>query len=152
MMGKDIKRFFDHHLLIIPRSVKTYIIHRRNDQYHQTYYFKLLLPNPSDHFRIIQKKPWRKSKRKSKLLFLSEFDTIWMLDAFITEGPFRSHGHVFIYFKLLPVLLSRKDQKKVDKLAAQIPYHEGRGNLEEVTKIKDQIDTIWQKAKEAAYE
>ncbi|KAL7464547.1 hypothetical protein ACHAXS_004883 [Conticribra weissflogii] len=54
--------------------------------------------------------------------------------------------------KEVEVTLSKKDQKKVDKLASQIPYHEGRGNLDEVTKIKDQIDAIWQKAKEAAYE
>ena len=45
--------------------------------------------------------------------------------------------------------LSKKDQKKVDKLAAQIPYHEGRGNLEEVTKIKDKIEEITEKAREA---
>eukprot|EP00580_Thalassiosira_gravida_P001557 CAMPEP_0201608454 /NCGR_PEP_ID=MMETSP0492-20130828/7273_1 /ASSEMBLY_ACC=CAM_ASM_000837 /TAXON_ID=420259 /ORGANISM="Thalassiosira gravida, Strain GMp14c1" /LENGTH=45 /DNA_ID= /DNA_START= /DNA_END= /DNA_ORIENTATION= len=32
--------------------------------------------------------------------------------------------------------LSKKEQKKVDKLTAQIPYHQGRGNMEEVTKIK----------------
>ena len=31
-----------------------------------------------------------------------------------------------------------KDQKKVDKLTAQL-----RGNKEEVTKIKDRVDTIW---------
>jgi len=45
----------------------------------------------------------------------------------------------------------RKDQKKVGKLTAQLPYHEGRGNLEEVTKIKDQIDAIWEKAREAQF-
>jgi hypothetical protein len=44
----------------------------------------------------------------------------------------------------------RKDQKKVQKLEAQIPYHEGRGNKEEVVKIKEQIAGIWEKAKEAA--
>ncbi|KAL3816933.1 hypothetical protein ACHAXA_009793 [Cyclostephanos tholiformis] len=47
--------------------------------------------------------------------------------------------------------LSKKDQKKVDKLEAQIPYHEGRGNLEEVTKIKDQVASIWEKAREAQF-
>eukprot|EP00970_Alexandrium_tamarense_P010897 scaffold2273_cov209-Alexandrium_tamarense.AAC.6 len=46
---------------------------------------------------------------------------------------------------------NRKDQKKVDKLEAQIPYHEGRGNLDEVTKIKDQVEAIWAKAKEATF-
>ncbi|KAL7540555.1 hypothetical protein ACHAXR_010197, partial [Thalassiosira sp. AJA248-18] len=46
---------------------------------------------------------------------------------------------------------NRKDQKKVDKLTAQIPYHEGRGNKEEVTKIKDQVDSIWAKAREAQF-
>ncbi|KAL7478383.1 hypothetical protein ACHAW6_004152 [Cyclotella cf. meneghiniana] len=48
------------------------------------------------------------------------------------------------------ITLSKKDQKKVDKLEAQIPYHEGRGNLEEVTKIKEQVAAIWDKAREAA--
>jgi hypothetical protein len=47
--------------------------------------------------------------------------------------------------------ISRKDQKKVDKLTATIPYHEGRGNKEEVEKIKQQIDDIWKKAREAAW-
>eukprot|EP00537_Pseudo-nitzschia_pungens_P000354 CAMPEP_0172359324 /NCGR_PEP_ID=MMETSP1060-20121228/3540_1 /TAXON_ID=37318 /ORGANISM="Pseudo-nitzschia pungens, Strain cf. cingulata" /LENGTH=78 /DNA_ID=CAMNT_0013080923 /DNA_START=221 /DNA_END=456 /DNA_ORIENTATION=+ len=45
--------------------------------------------------------------------------------------------------------LSKKDKKKVDKLQSQIPYHEGRGNKEEVQKIKDQIEKIWTKTKEA---
>ncbi|KAL7442426.1 hypothetical protein ACHAXM_008528 [Skeletonema potamos] len=49
------------------------------------------------------------------------------------------------------VTLSKKDQKKVDKLTAQIPYHEGRGNKEEVEKIKAQVDAIWQKTREAAF-
>ena len=44
----------------------------------------------------------------------------------------------------------RKDQKKVDKLEAQIPYHEGRGNKEEVEKIKEQVAAIWAKTREAA--
>lgn len=43
----------------------------------------------------------------------------------------------------------RKDQKKVDKLTAMIPYHEGRRNDEEVAKIKQQIEDIWQKTREA---
>lgn len=47
--------------------------------------------------------------------------------------------------------LSKKDQKKVDKLTAQVPYHEGRGNKEEVTKIKEQVEAIWQKARDAQY-
>jgi len=45
----------------------------------------------------------------------------------------------------------RKDQKKVDKLTAQIPYHEGRGNFEEVEKIRQQVEAIWQKTREAAF-
>ena len=45
---------------------------------------------------------------------------------------------------------NRKDAKKVTKLEAQIPYHEGRGNKEEVEKIKSQIDAIWEKTREAA--
>lgn len=44
----------------------------------------------------------------------------------------------------------RKDAKKVSKLEAQIPYHEGRGNKEEVEKIKQQVETIWAKTREAA--
>ena len=44
--------------------------------------------------------------------------------------------------------INRKDQKKVDKLTAQIPYHEGRSEKDEVAKIKERIDTIWAKAKE----
>ena len=47
--------------------------------------------------------------------------------------------------------IHRKEQKKVTKLQAQIPYHEGRGNKEEVTKIKEQIDAIWEKAREASW-
>ena len=50
-----------------------------------------------------------------------------------------------------PSHLPRKDQKKVDKLTAQIPYHEGRGNLEEVAKIKERVDSIWEKAREAQW-
>jgi hypothetical protein len=45
--------------------------------------------------------------------------------------------------------LSKKDLKKVTKLESQIPYHEGRGNKDEVQKIKDQVEKIWQKTKEA---
>jgi hypothetical protein len=37
----------------------------------------------------------------------------------------------------------------VTKLESQIPYHAGRGNNEEVEKIKEQIADIWQKAREA---
>jgi hypothetical protein len=44
----------------------------------------------------------------------------------------------------------RKDLKKVTKLEAQIPYHEGRGNKDEVVKIQEQIQNIWQKAREEA--
>ncbi len=46
---------------------------------------------------------------------------------------------------------NRKDQKKVTKLTAQIPYHEGRGNKEEVEKIKAQVEAIWVKTREAAF-
>eukprot|EP00526_Cylindrotheca_closterium_P026238 CAMPEP_0113653344 /NCGR_PEP_ID=MMETSP0017_2-20120614/28527_1 /TAXON_ID=2856 /ORGANISM="Cylindrotheca closterium" /LENGTH=63 /DNA_ID=CAMNT_0000566327 /DNA_START=113 /DNA_END=304 /DNA_ORIENTATION=+ /assembly_acc=CAM_ASM_000147 len=48
------------------------------------------------------------------------------------------------------ITLSKKDLKKVTKLEAQIPYHEGRGNKEEVEKIKAQIEGIWTKTREAA--
>ena len=53
------------------------------------------------------------------------------------------------YLALSFSLQNRKDQKKVDKLLAQIPYHEGRGNKEEVEKIRNQIDSIWEKTREA---
>jgi hypothetical protein len=46
--------------------------------------------------------------------------------------------------------LSKKDQKKVDKLQAQIPYHEGRKNQVEADKCKEQIEAIWVKAREEA--
>ncbi|KAL7449047.1 hypothetical protein ACHAWC_002014 [Mediolabrus comicus] len=49
------------------------------------------------------------------------------------------------------ITLSKKDQKKVQKLEAQIPYHEGRGNKEEVEKIKAQVEAIWTKTREAAW-
>ena len=58
-----------------------------------------------------------------------------------------------IVFLLFDELLCsyRKDKKKVDKLQSQIPYHEGRGNKEEVEKIKEQIEEIWERTREAAY-
>ena len=45
----------------------------------------------------------------------------------------------------------RKDEKKVGKLEAQIPFHDSRGNKEEVEKIKQKIQVIWDKTREAAY-
>eukprot|EP00593_Proboscia_inermis_P001354 CAMPEP_0171294974 /NCGR_PEP_ID=MMETSP0816-20121228/3545_1 /TAXON_ID=420281 /ORGANISM="Proboscia inermis, Strain CCAP1064/1" /LENGTH=66 /DNA_ID=CAMNT_0011767271 /DNA_START=188 /DNA_END=388 /DNA_ORIENTATION=- len=53
--------------------------------------------------------------------------------------------------KEVEITLSKKDKKKVDKLTAQIPYHEGRNNKEEVEKIKNQVESIWTKTREAAY-
>eukprot|EP00553_Chaetoceros_curvisetus_P003776 CAMPEP_0204612404 /NCGR_PEP_ID=MMETSP0717-20131115/494_1 /ASSEMBLY_ACC=CAM_ASM_000666 /TAXON_ID=230516 /ORGANISM="Chaetoceros curvisetus" /LENGTH=61 /DNA_ID=CAMNT_0051624477 /DNA_START=65 /DNA_END=250 /DNA_ORIENTATION=- len=50
------------------------------------------------------------------------------------------------------IKLSKKDAKKVAKLEAMIPYHEGRKNDEEVTKLKEQIASIWEKAKEASWQ
>jgi len=47
------------------------------------------------------------------------------------------------------MVLSKKDLKKVTKLESQIPYHEGRGNKEEVQKVRDQIAAIWTKTKES---
>jgi len=47
--------------------------------------------------------------------------------------------------------LNKKDQKKVTKLEAKIPYFDGRGNKEEVEKIKQQIEAIWVKTREAAF-
>eukprot|EP00558_Chaetoceros_sp_UNC1202_P001437 CAMPEP_0197261412 /NCGR_PEP_ID=MMETSP1429-20130617/84534_1 /TAXON_ID=49237 /ORGANISM="Chaetoceros sp., Strain UNC1202" /LENGTH=62 /DNA_ID=CAMNT_0042725679 /DNA_START=33 /DNA_END=221 /DNA_ORIENTATION=- len=49
------------------------------------------------------------------------------------------------------IKLSKKDQKKVDKLSAMIPYHEGRKNDAEVAKIKEQVEAIWQKTREAVW-
>ena len=73
----------------------------------------------------------------------------------------RRFTSILFYFLILTTVLSasaslsfkqhRKDQKKVDKLTAQIPYHEGRGNKEEVEKIKAQVDAIWAKTREAAF-
>jgi len=48
-------------------------------------------------------------------------------------------------------ILNRKDNKKVTKLTSQVPYHEGRGEKEEVEKIKQQIETIWQKTRDASW-
>ena len=48
------------------------------------------------------------------------------------------------------LLYNRKDLKKVTKLEAQIPYHQGRGNKDEVEKIKGQVEAIWAKTREAA--
>jgi hypothetical protein len=45
----------------------------------------------------------------------------------------------------------RKDAKKVSKLEAQIPYHEGRGDKEAAEKIRQQIADIWTKTREAAF-
>ena len=63
--------------------------------------------------------------------------------------------HIFLTIShclsLTSITVLRKDQKKVDKLNAQIPYHEGRGNKDEVGKIKEQIDAIWEKAREAQF-
>jgi hypothetical protein len=50
-------------------------------------------------------------------------------------------------FLLLPC---RKDQKKLTKLEAQIPYYQGRGNNEEVEKLKQQIEEVKRQAREAA--
>jgi hypothetical protein len=54
------------------------------------------------------------------------------------------------HLSVIPLSCSRKDAKKVSKLEAQIPYHEGRGDKEAAEKIRQQIDDIWTKTKEAA--
>mmetsp|Transcript_9462 Transcript_9462/g.26975 ORF Transcript_9462/g.26975 Transcript_9462/m.26975 type:complete len:104 (+) Transcript_9462:179-490(+) len=46
--------------------------------------------------------------------------------------------------------LNKKDAKTVAKLAAQIPYHEGRDEYDEVDKIQSQIEAIRNKARETA--
>jgi len=73
-----------------------------------------------------------------------------------TEGYANGTGSSFISISIsiltLPFThLNRKDQRKVDKLQAMIPYHEGRNNKEEVEKIKQQVANIWQKTREAAF-
>ncbi|KAL7569663.1 hypothetical protein ACA910_008317 [Epithemia clementina (nom. ined.)] len=42
--------------------------------------------------------------------------------------------------------LSNKDQKKIEKLRTQIPFHVSRGNTDEVFKIREQINSIVSKA------
>jgi hypothetical protein len=59
-----------------------------------------------------------------------------------SSGAFLTHSVLVRY--------CRKDAKKVAKLEAQIPYHDGRGNKEEVEKIKEQVAAIWAKTREAA--
>ena len=65
------------------------------------------------------------------------------LSVFLTYSDESSYVNIAISF--------RKDQKKVTKLEAKIPYFEGRGNKEEVEKIKEQIESIWVKTREAAF-
>eukprot|EP00567_Pseudictyota_dubia_P011130 CAMPEP_0197432160 /NCGR_PEP_ID=MMETSP1175-20131217/264_1 /TAXON_ID=1003142 /ORGANISM="Triceratium dubium, Strain CCMP147" /LENGTH=60 /DNA_ID=CAMNT_0042960165 /DNA_START=86 /DNA_END=268 /DNA_ORIENTATION=- len=45
--------------------------------------------------------------------------------------------------------LSKKGAKKIAKLEAQIPYHEGRSETDEVEKIKQKVADIRQKEMEA---
>jgi hypothetical protein len=51
----------------------------------------------------------------------------------------------FIFLHLFPYIpcFHEMDQKSFDKLEAQIPYHEGHGNLREVTRINKQVAGIW---------
>jgi hypothetical protein len=67
------------------------------------------------------------------------------LQIFQTPFPFHTFSNTVLFHRE-----PRKDAKKVHKLEAQIPYHEGRGNKDEVEKIKQQIDAIWTKTREAA--
>ena len=60
------------------------------------------------------------------------------------------HWHVVTQLLLLSCLCFRKDAKKVQKLEAQIPYHEGRGNKDEAAKLREQVEDIWTKARQAA--
>ena len=62
---------------------------------------------------------------------------------FLTYSDESSYVNIAISF--------RKDQKKVSKLESKIPYFEGRGNKEEVEKIKEQIESIWVKTREVAF-
>jgi len=69
----------------------------------------------------------------------------------VTLSKYVSHEHTCHIFVSHASAASRKDAKKVQKLEAQIPYHEGRGNKDEAQKIRDQVAAIWEKAKEAAF-
>jgi hypothetical protein len=57
---------------------------------------------------------------------------------------------MFSIVNLHPLNHYRKDQKKISKLEAQIPYYQGRNQPEEVEKVKEQIADIWAKARQAA--
>lgn len=48
--------------------------------------------------------------------------------------------------------LSKKDERKVQKLSSQREYHAARNEKEEVAKIQSQIDKVWAdaRAKEAS--
>ncbi len=70
--------------------------------------------------------------------------------AYLCEQIFLLHSIDFSLTRLLACRLFRKDAKKVAKLEAQIPYHDGRGNKDEVEKIKQQVAAIWAKTREAA--
>ena len=58
---------------------------------------------------------------------------------------------LYIEIYVVITISHRKDQKKVTKLEVKIPYVEGRENKEEVDKIKQQIESIWVKTREAAF-
>ena len=81
--------------------------------------------------------------------FLDIFAHMFLLLFSTPTHPQLKNVSLFVV-TILNILCSRKDQKKVDKLEAQIPYHEGRGNKEEVEKIKQQVAAIWTKTREAA--
>ncbi len=72
------------------------------------------------------------------------------VSAFLCEQIFLLRSIDFFLTRLFACRHFRKDAKKVAKLEAQIPYHEGRGNKDEVEKIKQQVAAIWTKTREAA--
>jgi hypothetical protein len=56
--------------------------------------------------------------------------------------PFR-----FTFFPFSHTCIYNTDLKKVTKLEAMIPYHEGRNAKDEAQKVRDQIGSIWDKAR-----
>lgn len=104
----------------------------------------------------------------------SKITCFHLLPSRLCNGPFAFALYTTAQFTDTFFVKRRKDAKKVAKLESQVPYHEGRyvsflvldvrrwastyfekqysGNKEEVEKIKEQIASIWDKARAAAWE
>lgn len=78
-----------------------------------------------------------------------EFLFVMSVDLLFDGWIYKKYQYTNSWIVIYPFRFAhRKDQKKVDKLLAQIPYHEGRGNKDEVEKIKEQVESIWQKTRD----